>query len=325
MHGETVSQNKDHVVSTDFRTLVIGGGGFIGSHLVSALLGTGRPVTVLDKNDGSLSLLPRDVSRVAGDLGDRDLVRELLRSHGEIIHLAYASVPNTSFENPLADLLENLPPTLQLFAEAAAMKRKVLFVSSGGTVYGEAVSLPIREDHPTKPISPYGVTKLTLENYAHLFWKTQGLQYMCVRPANAFGPGQKPFTGQGFIATALASALHGDRISIFGGRGTVRDYIYVEDLARGIVSVLEKGRPGRTYNIGSGVGRSNMDVIEAIGRVMNGSNSSIDVEHLPERPFDVKANVLDATALRKDTGWTPRVDFYRGLVRTWSWLREQYD
>ncbi|HEU19906.1 MAG TPA: NAD-dependent epimerase/dehydratase family protein [Deltaproteobacteria bacterium] len=324
MHGETVPHNNDHVVSTDIRTLVIGGAGFIGTHLVSALLGTGRSVTVLDKNDSSFSSLPPEASRVAGDFGEPGLIRKLLLSHEEVIHLAYASVPNTSFENPLADLLENLPPTLQLFAEAAGARRKVLFVSSGGTVYGEAVTLPIREGHPTKPISPYGVTKLTLEHYAHLFGTTQGLHYTCVRPANAFGPGQKPFTGQGFIATALASVLRGDRINIFGQRGTMRDYIYVSDLVEGIVGVLEKGHSGQTYNIGSGVGRSNMDVIEAIGSVMNGSNNAISVEHLPERPFDVKTNVLDTTALREHTGWEPRVDFNDGLARTWSWLREQY-
>ncbi|MCE5207427.1 MAG: NAD-dependent epimerase/dehydratase family protein [Chloroflexi bacterium] len=305
-------------------TLVIGGAGFIGAHLLHALLGTGRSVTILDKDEASLSSLPQEVSRVTGDFGEPDLIRELLRSHGEVIHLAYATVPNVSFENPLADLLENLPPTLQLFAEAAALKRKVLFVSSGGTVYGEALRLPIREDHPTNPISPYGVTKLTLENYAHLFGVTKGLQYACVRPANAFGPGQKPFAGQGFIATALASVLCGDRIRIFGGRGTVRDYIYVSDLAQGIVSVLEKGHHGLIYNIGSGVGRSNMDVLEAAAGVIDASNSSINVEYLPERPFDVKVNILDATTLRNHTGWRPQVDFNEGLVRTWSWLREQY-
>ncbi|OPL14357.1 MAG: epimerase [delta proteobacterium MLS_D] len=324
MSGKTATSDKDRVRSTDPSTLIIGGAGFIGTHLVSALLGTGRSVTVLDKNDSSLSSLPPEASRVAGDFGEPGLIGELLRSHEEVIHLAYASVPNTSFENPLADLLENLPPTLRLFAEAAAMRRKVLFVSSGGTVYGEAVTLPIREDHPMKPISPYGVTKLTLEHYGHLYGATQGLHYTCVRPANAFGPEQKPFSGQGFIATALASVLRGDRIAIFGQRGTVRDYIYVSDLVEGIVGVLEKGHSGQTYNIGSGVGRSNMDVIEAIGSFMNGSNNAISVEHLPERPFDVKTNVLDATALREHTGWEPRVDFNEGLAHTFTWLKEHY-
>ena len=148
-------------------TLVIGGAGFIGTHLVSELLATGRTVTILDRRTDAPPELSHGADYVAGDFGQCQLIRELLCNHEEVIHLAYTSVPKTSFENPFSDLLENLPPTVQLFAETAESGRKLLFVSSGGTVYGEAGTLPIREDHPTRPISPYGLTKLTLEGYAH--------------------------------------------------------------------------------------------------------------------------------------------------------------
>ena len=171
-------------------TLVIGGVGYIGMHLIPELLAAGRRVTVLDKKPIPPEL-PKGVSYVAGDFGQRDLISGLLDGHREVIHLAYASVPNTSFENPLADLLQSLPPTVQLFSEVAARGGKLVLVSSGGTVYGEAIKLPIREDHPTKPISPYGVTKLTLENYAYLYAVTHGLKFVCIRPANAFGVGQQ--------------------------------------------------------------------------------------------------------------------------------------
>jgi UDP-glucose 4-epimerase len=306
-------------------TLVIGGGGFIGTHLVHALLATGRRVTVLDRRTVSVPEFPKVVSYVVGDFSQCELIRELLEEHEEVIHLAYASVPNTSFEHPLADLLENLPPTLKLFTEIAAKERKLVFVSSGGTVYGEAIQLPIRENHPTKPISPYGVTKLTLENYARLYAVTHGLKFVCIRPANAFGAGQRPFTGQGFIATAIASAMRGQPIGIFGQQGTVRDYIYVSDLIAGIVRALEKGRLSETYNLGSGVGRSNMDVVEAISHLMKGTGGEIQVEKFPERPFDVKANILDSTKLHEDTGWTPQVEFDDALIRTHAWLRSFYD
>jgi UDP-glucose 4-epimerase len=305
----------------DLHTLVIGGAGFIGTHLVPELLATGRRVTILDRCAVPLPELPESVSYVIGDFGRCELIRELLEGHQEVIHLAYASVPNTSFENPFFDLLENLPPTVQLFAEVAARGGKLVFVSSGGTVYGEATRLPIREDHPTKPISPYGVTKLTLENYAYLYAITHGLKFVCVRPANAFGVGQSPFTGQGFIATAMASIMHGQPVRIFGQRGTIRDYVYVSDLAAGIVSALEKGRLSQTYNLGSGVGRSNMDVVEAISPLMKEAGDEIHVENLPERAFDVKANVLDSGKLQGDTDWNPRVEFGEGLLRTRAWLR----
>ena len=303
-------------------TLVIGGAGFIGTHLVSKLLATGRTVTILDRRTDAIQELPRGADYIAGDFGQCELIRELLRNHEEVIHLAYTSVPKTSFENPFSDLLENLPPTVQLFAETAESGRKLLFVSSGGTVYGEAGTLPIREDHPTRPISPYGLTKLTLEGYAHLYAVTHGLKFVCVRPANAFGPGQKPFTGQGFIASAMTSMMRGLPVTVFGQRGTVRDYIYVGDLAAGIVSALEKGRPSEIYNLGSGVGRTNMDVIEAITPLLEGLAYKIRIEHLPERTFDVRANILDSGKLHKDTGWSPTTPFDKGLLRTREWLKD---
>ena len=288
-------------------------------------MATGRGVTVLGRSTLPRYELPEGVVYVSGDFSQHDLIINLIASHQEVIHLAYATVPNTSFENPLADLLQNLPATVQLFSEVADRGGKLILVSSGGTVYGEAIELPILETHPTKPISPYGVTKLTLENYAHLYAVTHGLQFVCVRPANAFGVGQRPFVGQGFIATAMASAMRGQPIKIFGQSGTIRDYIYVSDLADGIVSVLERGRLSETYNLGSGIGLSNMNVIKAITPLMKEVGQEVRVEHLPERAFDVKANVLDSTKLHEHTGWEPKVKFTDGLHRACQWLRNYHD
>ncbi len=302
------------------KILVIGGAGFVGSHLIPQLLASGRGVTVLGRRETPEYALPHGVRYVRGDFAQLDLTRMLLDSHHEVIHLAYATVPNTSFENPLADLLQNLPPTEELFSEVAARGRRLLLVSSGGTVYGQSATLPICEDHPTKPISPYGVTKLTLENYAYLYAATHGLKYICVRPANAYGVGQRPFIGQGFVSTAMASAMRGQPIRIFGQSGTVRDYIYVSDLASGILAALEKGRLSETYNIGSGTGRSNLDVIQAMKPLLQEIGGSVQVEHLPERPFDVKANILDSSKLHEHTGWRPSVEFDEGLRLTREWL-----
>ena len=304
-------------------TLVIGGAGYLGSHLVPQLIATGRQVAVLGRSGVPRYELPLNAVYVAGDFTQRDLICRLLDTHQEVIHLAYATVPNTSFDNPLADLLQNLPPTEELFSEAAKREVKLLLVSSGGTIYGEAISLPIREDHSTKPISPYGVTKLTLENYAYLYAVTHGLKYICVRPGNAYGAGQRPFVGQGFVSTAMASVIRGKPISIFGQTGTVRDYIYVSDLASGIINALERGRLSETYNLGSGIGLSNLDVIRAMTPLMLELGAKIHVKHLPERPFDVKANVLDSTKLFQHTGWQPVVEFDDGLRRTRDWLRQE--
>lgn len=301
--------------------LVIGGGGFIGSHLVPRLLSGGRRVTVMGRSATPRHDFPAGAIYVSGNFGNMDLIRSSLENHDEVIHLAYATVPNTSFDNPLGDLLENLPSTVQLFAEVAAKGRRLVLVSSGGTVYGEGRSLPIVEDHPTLPISPYGVTKLTLEKYAHLYSVTHGLNVVCLRPSNAFGEGQSPFSGQGFVATAMASAMRGQSVRIFGPHGSVRDYIHVVDLAEGIVSALQRGTAGETYNLGSGVGRSNLDVVEAITPLMQEIGCAVNAVYEPARVFDVRANILDSTRLRNHTGWKPRVSFEKGLLRTREWLR----
>jgi UDP-glucose 4-epimerase len=147
---------------------------------------------------------------------------------------------------------------------------------------------------------------------------------VCLRTEHLFRESLSPITGQGFIATAMGSIMHRKPVKIFGQRGTVRDYIYVSDLAAGILDALEKGRFSETYNLGSGVGRSNMDVIEAISPLMKKAGDDIRVENLPERAFDVKANVLDSNKLQKDTGWKPQFEFGEGLLRTFAWLRRFY-
>jgi UDP-glucose 4-epimerase len=302
-------------------TLVIGGDGYIGAHLVRQLVATGRRITILSRSAKPQNILSNNVFYVSGDYAQRDLICRLLDAHNEVIHLAYASIPNVSYENPFDDLLQNLHPTLQLFLESANRKVKLVLVSSGGTVYGEAKECPIPESHLTKPISPYGVTKLTLESYAYLYSVIYGLKYVCVRPSNAYGVGQYPFTGQGFIATAIASGIRGLPIKIYGDYGTVRDYLYVSDVANGIVRVLEYGHLSETYNIGSGVGFSNAAVLEFIKKLLLKNGINLLLENLPERPFDVKVNVLDSNKLQTHTGWIPKVDFNDGLIRTYDWLR----
>jgi len=304
-------------------TLVIGGDGYIGAHLVSQLVATGRRVTVLSRSAIPRNVILDGVIYVSGDFGQHELICQLLEAHQEVVQLAYATVPNTSYENPLSDLLQNLPPTVQLFSEAAKRGVKLVLVSSGGTVYGEAEKLPIPECHPTKPISPYGLTKLTLENYAYLYAATHGLRFVCVRPSNAYGVGQRPFVGQGFVATAIASVMKGMAVKVFGQSGTIRDYIYVSDLAAGIVSALEHGHLSATYNLGSGIGRSNLEVIHQLIPLMDEIGYEVKVENFPERVFDVKTNVLDSGKLQMDTGWQPRVDFMEGMVLTRNWLVEQ--
>ena len=300
--------------------LVIGGAGYIGSHLVPMLIASGRQVTVLGRTISSNINLIDGVKYISGDFGNLELIQQLLEVHQEVIHLAFASVPNTSFENPLEDLFENLPPTLQLFSVAAAKSVKLIFVSSGGTIYGEAEELPISELHTKKPISPYGVTKLTLEMYAYFYGATHNLKYIIIRPSNVYGIGQRPFLGQGFISTAIASAIKGIPVNIYGEYGTIRDYLYISDLVSGILSVLNYGHLNEVYNIDSGSGLSNYEVLNNISSILGKGVNEIQIKHLKSRPFDVKVNVLNTNKLTEHTGWSPKIVFSEGLLATYKWI-----
>jgi len=303
------------------KCLLIGGCGFIGSHLVRRLVTSGRSITVLDWKEPLDQDKESGVTYIAGDFSDAELIGLLVSKHDEVVHLAYATVPNTSFDNPLADLDQNLHPAVQLFDIVARKGARLLLVSSGGTVYGEAISTPITEEHPTRPISPYGVTKLTLERYAYLYAVTRGLKVTCVRPANPYGEGQRPFAGQGFVSTAMATAMQGKPITIFGEQGTVRDYIYIDDLVEGMFLVLENANANETYNIGVSIGRSNLDVVNTMRPLLQEIGVELRIDYAPARPFDVKVNVLDCSRIRS-MGWQPQVDFEAGLKRTLAWLRK---
>lgn len=304
---------------------VIGGRGFIGSHLVHELLATGRSVRVIGRSAlGLATFLPSAVDYRQGDIRDNTFLSRAMDGVDEIVDLAYSSVPKTSYESPILDILDNLPGSVNLLEAASSLRlRKLLFVSSGGTVYGEPKTLPISEEHPTNPTSPYGITKLSLEKYSQMYCRLRGLPAVCVRPSNPFGEGQKAFVGQGFIATAIASVLQRRQINIFGETGTIRDYIYVGDLAKGLVAALDSGIPGECYNIGSNVGRSNLEVVESISVIARQQGFQPVVEHLPARAFDVTANVLDTTKLYAISGWRSESDFGIALQRTWDWCRLQ--
>ena len=307
-------------------TCVIGGAGFIGRFVVEELLRRGdRHVVVVGREDDAphLPALVRYVQHPPDTT--TELLVQTLSSVDEVIDLAYATVPQTSFQNPVNDILVNLPEAVRLFEQAALLPlRKFVWISSGGTVYGSAQTLPLSEGHPTNPISPYGITKLAIEKYAHMYFHFSRLPIVCVRPANAFGPGQRVYAGQGFVGTAIASLLDGRTIDIFGEEGTIRDYLHVQDMATGIVAALVDGHPGEVYNLGSGEGHSNRHVVDILLPLARIQGLTPEIRILPERPFDVKANVLDISRLHAHTGWQPAQSFNHSLQQTWEWYVENY-
>ena len=298
--------------------LVIGGAGFIGRQVTRLLCESGRDVVVLGRRPTADRDLAPASRYISGDYSDRVVLRDLLERGCEVIDLAYSTVPKTSYDDPVFDLVSNLPASVGLFQEAInASVRRVVVVSSGGTVYGPTLDVPIREDHATMPVSPYGITKLTIDRYAMMFHHTAGLPVVVVRPANAYGEDQRAGTGQGFIATAIAAVLAGREIEIYGASGAIRDYIHVADVAAGIVAALDHGEDGEIYNIGTQVGTSNVAIIKMIESLAEEQAIPVRMKVLPHRRFDVEANVLDSSKLRIKSGWQAAVPLVEGLQRIW--------
>lgn len=307
-------------MSPDLTTLVVGGGGFIGSYLTKLLVGSGRKVIVVGRSSSTRFSLPADVRYVQGDAGDAKFMGDIVSQCHEIVDLAYATVPKTSFDAPVHDITANLPATvnlLQLASECAL--RCFLLVSSGGTVYGNPAYLPIDETHPTNPVSPYGITKLAAEKYGLLFNHSRGLPIVIARPANPYGPNQLGNMGQGFIAAAILSVLSKENVKIYGERGTIRDYIYIQDLAEGLMAALEFGKVGEIYNIGTGIGNDNRNILDSLEAILRGSHYALNVDVAPGRDFDVKANVLSSAKLTYLSGWRASTEIEAGLVKTWEW------
>jgi len=300
------------------KVCIIGGGGFIGQWVVRQLLARGDSVVVMGRSQRPRGL-PKEIGYVAAEYGADKATGKVLEQVESLIHLAYATVPSTSFSDPIFDLIANVPPSVALFQQvAAAGTKRLILVSSGGTVYGNSDALPIREEASTNPISPYGITKLTIERYAHMYHALLGLPVVTMRPGNAYGVRCEGVPSGGFVAAAVKSAFSGAPLQIFGDGSAIRDYVHVSDVAAGIVAGLVDGVPGETYNIGTGIGLSNTDIVRRVGSVLGPKHGQIKVQYQPFRGFDVAANVLDASRLAATTGWKPTVPIEAGIEELWK-------
>lgn len=299
---------------------MVGGGGFIGTHLVERLLQRGHPVRVYGRNPSRFRGTPPGAEFVEGELGNHGLIREALQGTEVVFHLVSTTLPKTSNDDPIFDIRSNLVDTVQLLeACVEAGVRKVVFPSSGGTVYGPPGFLPVTEEHPTEPITSYGIVKLAVEKYLGLFHHLHGLDYAALRISNAYGPYQDPAGQQGAISVFLERVREGRPVTVWGDGGAVRDYIYVSDLMDALQGVAERETRSRIFNVGSGRGVSVNELLDLVSEATGGRP---EVEYLPARALDVQANVLDVGRAERELGWKPRVDLAEGISRTWAWLRD---
>lgn len=302
------------------KALVLGGNGFIGSHLVDRLLSDGYDVTVFDRAEERYRAPLDKVTYLFGEFGNRGLLAEALHDIDIVFHLISTSVPKTSNDDPAYDVQSNVVETLYLLEKCVESGiTKVVYISSGGTVYGRPVLLPVAEDARHEPECSYGITKLTIEKYLALYRQLYGLDYVVVRPSNPYGPRQNPNGIQGVIPVFLGRVAKGESIEIWGDGEVVRDYLYIDDLVDGICRAAFTTASVRIFNIGSGEGVSLNRLVAAI-REVTGKN--VAVSYSPSRCFDVPAIYLDISRAREQLGWQQRTLLEDGIRQTWKFIQE---
>jgi len=303
--------------------LVLGGGGFIGTNLCRYLLQLGAEV----RGFGRSRSFPEALTGVAwttGDFADPAAVARAVAGSELVFHLVGGSLPESSNLDPSDDLAVTVPPTLHLLEVCRRSGvSKVIFASSGGTIYGIPVAVPITEVSPTEPIAAYGISKLAIEKYLALHHRLHGLDYAILRMANPFGPYQTGLRRQGVIAAFIERALRGEPLEIWGDGEVVRDFVYIGDVVDAIARSAVYRGPHHVFNVGHGTGRS-------INQVFRDIESVLDRGALPKvnksgRLADVPVNVLDIALIERELGWRPRANWLSGLRATIDWFVIQRD
>lgn len=295
--------------------LLLGGAGFIGRALARRLSGERCRVHVLSRRPADDGWAGVEYHR--GSFDDTALLRSILPECHTLIHLACTTTPTASACQPTLEALQNLMPTIRLLELLGTQPKRLIFVSSGGTVYGDPGPEAIAEDVVTMPRSYYGAGKVALESFLNAFAVETGVSTVIVRPSNAYGPGQELRRGFGIIRTLLEHARRRTAIPIWGDGSIVRDFIFIDDAVEAMCRLIGHPAPARTYNLGAGVGTSLNDLIALVERV---SERKLKVEYMPARRIDVQRIILKTARLETDCGWRPQVSLEEGIQRTWRWL-----
>ena len=305
------------------KIVIFGGGGFVGSAIADRLLRDGHELRIFERPRVQPYREFETLERVewfAGDMSSTHDVSDAVTGMDAVMHLVSTTLPKGSNEDPIYDVQSNVVATLQMLnAMVAHQVRKIVFISSGGTVYGNPKYLPVDESHPTDPLVSYGITKLAIEKYLHLYQCLHGIKAVTLRVANPYGERQRIETAQGAVGVFLHHALCGRPIEIWGDGSVTRDFIYISDVADAFAQAVEYVGDQAVFNISSGVGTSLNDLIALIEDVLG---APVARRYLTGRLFDVPVNVLANDLARRELDWEPRVAMREGLARTVAWLGE---
>ncbi len=301
--------------------LITGGAGFIGSHLAELLLERGHAVRILDRPGYDLKKIRFLMGRVefmGGDITDEDFIARAVADVDVVFHLVSVTVPAVAQRDPTYGVRGNIVSSINLFERCVqAGVKKVVFVSSGGTVYGAPIQIPIPETHPTWPVSCFGVSRLSIEKYLHVYHCNHGLDYAIMRVGNAYGERQKTRSGQGVISVWMEKIFRGEDVELYGDGRIVRDYVYVKDVVSALVLAAEKQTERKIFNVGSGQGTSLRQILDLTREVVG---ADFPVRQIESRQFDVEVSILDISRARSELGWEPAVSLKDGMARTWAWI-----
>ena len=302
------------------KILVTGGAGFIGSHVVDAYVAAGHEVIVVDDlSTGRRENLNPKARFQRLDITDPALVELIRDVRPAVLNLHAAQMDvRRSVAEPLFDARVNILGTVNLLEAARkANVRRVLFVSSGGAVYGEQEAFPAPESHPTNPVSPYGVSKRAGELYAFFYQAEYQLPFVALRYANVYGPRQDPHGGAGVVAIFTGRMLGAEPVTVNGDGKQTRDYVYVGDVARANLLALESTATG-PFNIGTGI---ETDVSTLARLLLEATGSRSEVRPGPAKQGEQRRSVVDSRRAAEVLGWRPEVSLAEGLGRTVEWFR----
>lgn len=308
------------MISRRHPCIVLGAGGFLGTNLCRWLVASGARVRAF----GRQFLFPRELEGAdlfQGDFEDPLALAAAIEGHDVVFHLVHPTTPQSANRDMIGDVQRSIVSSLALMDICRELGvKRIVFVSSGGVVYGPGKLVPTPETAPTDPISAYGVSKLAIEKYLALHEHLHGLDYRVLRVANPYGPFQMPRKNQGIIAALIARAFDDEAIEIWGDGTSIRDYVFVADVIAALDAAASDQSTMRIFNIGTGQGRSLREVIATIERQLG---KTLRIEWKPARPVDVPTSVIAVERAREVLGWVPKTSFEDGLKETIAWWRSR--
>jgi UDP-glucose 4-epimerase len=303
------------------KILITGGAGFIGSHVADGYLALGHDVVVVDDlSTGHRGNLDERVRLIQADLTDATELERILAAERPAIvnhHAAQKSV-RVSVEDPAEDARINIIGSLRLLELCRRQGAgRVIFISTGGAIYGEAEEIPTPEEFPAWPVSPYGIAKLSVEHYLFYYREQFGLPYVVLRYANVYGPRQDPHGEAGVVSIFVERLLAGDACTIYGDGEQTRDYVYVGDVVQANIAALSDPARG-TYNVGTAAETSVNELYRQLQTVMNLERPA---QYAPPRTGEQRRSAVDIQKAMREMNWRPQVSLQDGLARTVDYFR----